>query len=94
MLSLLITQTTVTTVSQLVTSIGFPIVMCGAMAWFIKDTNDTHREQINELTDSHKQEMLTVTETYREEMANVKEALNNNTLALQKLCERMGAEVA
>lgn len=86
--------TELTTVSQLITTIGFPIVMCGAMAWFIKDINDKHAEQINDLTESHKQEMLTVTETYRQEMANVKEALNNNTLALQKLCERMGAEVA
>lgn len=83
-----------TTVSQLITSIGFPIVMCGAMAWFIKDNNDKHTEQINELTESHKQEVLTLTETYRQEMTSVKEALNNNTLALQKLCERMGAEVA
>lgn len=83
-----------TTVSQLITTIGFPIVMCGAMAWFIKDNNDKNREQIKELNQSHKEEMLQVTETYREEMSQVKEALNNNTIALQKLCARLGEDVA
>lgn len=82
------------TISQLVTSIGFPIVMCGAMAWFIKDNNDKNREQIINLNNSHREEIITLTETYREEMSQVKEALNNNTIALQKLCTRLGEDVA
>ena len=83
-----------TTVSQLITTLGFPIVMCGAMAWFIKDNNDKSREQIKEINQTHKEEILQVTETYREEMSQVKEALNNNTIALQKLCARLGEDVA
>ena len=86
--------TELSTVSQLITTIGFPIVMCGAMAWFIKDINDKNREQINELNQTHKEEILQVTETYREEMSQVKEALNNNTIALQKLCTKLGEDVA
>lgn len=83
-----------TTVSQLITTIGFPIVMCGAMAWFIKDTNDKYREQIINLNNSHREEIMSLTETYREEMGQVKEALNNNTIALQKLCAKLGENVA
>lgn len=62
--------TEVTTVSQLVTTIGFPIVMCGAMAWYIKY-----------VTDKHDNEMKTVID-----------ALNNNTLVIQKLCNKLGEE--
>lgn len=83
-----------TTVSQLITTIGFPIVMCGAMAWFIKDNNDKNREQIINLNNSHREEIMSITETYREEMGEVKEAVNNNTIALQKLCAKLGEDVA
>ena len=57
------TSSIVTVVSQ----VGFPIAMCLAMAWYIKYTNDQHKEEIDKIT----------------------EALNNNTLAVQKWCERM-----
>ena len=81
-------------VAQIVSSLGFPIAACIAMAWFIKDNNDKSREQIKEINQTHKEEMIQVTETYREEMSQVKEALNNNTIALQKLCARLGEDVA
>lgn len=83
-----------TTVSQLITTIGFPIVMCGAMAWFIKDNNDKNREQIINLNNSHREEIMSITETYREEIGEVKGAVNNNTIALQKLCAKLGEDVA
>ena len=69
----------INTINQMITSIGFPIVACGAMAWYVKDTNDKHREEVQRLNDQHK-----------EEMEQVIEALNNNTLALQELCDKIG----
>lgn len=51
----------------IVSQVGFPIAMCLVMAWYVKYTNDQHKEEIDKIT----------------------EALNNNTLAVQKLCERM-----
>lgn len=70
-----------TTVSQFITTIGFPIAMCCAMAWYVKDTSEKHREEVRQLNEEHK-----------EEMTQVIEALNNNTLALQKLCDKIGGE--
>lgn len=64
---------------QAVTTVGFPIVMCGAMAWYVKYMTDKHRDDINKLNEQHKQEMQEVTQ-----------AIDNNTIALAKLCERMG----
>lgn len=48
-------------------SVGFPIVMCGAMGWYVKY-----------ITDKHNAEMQSITS-----------ALNNNTVALTKLCEKL-----
>lgn len=56
-------------VISVVSQVGFPIAMCLVMAWYIKYTNDQHKDEISKIT----------------------EALNNNTLAVQKLCERMDA---
>lgn len=62
-----------------VTTVGFPIVCCGAMMYYVKYTTDKHREEIEALNTLHKDEMKEVTN-----------AVNNNTLALQKLCDKMG----
>ena len=62
-----------------VTTVGFPIVCCGAMMYYVKYTTDKHREEIETLNTQHKDEMKEETN-----------AINNNTLALQKLCDKMG----
>ena len=66
---------------QIFTAVGqyaFPIVMCIAMAWYVKYTEDKHRDERTSLTDSHKQEM-----------GSIVDALHNNTLAIQKLTDFM-----
>ena len=66
----------------IVSQVGFPIAMCLVMAWYVKDTSDKHREEVRQLNEQHNTEMQQVTK-----------ALNNNTLALQKLCDKLGEEV-
>lgn len=61
-----------------ITTVGFPIVMCLACAWYIKYTNDKHRDEVARLNEAHAKEMETVTQ-----------AINNNTIALTKLAERL-----
>lgn len=61
---------------QAISVLGFPIVMCGAMAWYVKYITDMNRDQIREMNDTHKQEM-----------ADVTDALSNNTIAIQKLSD-------
>lgn len=63
---------------QAITTVGFPIVMCGAMAYYVKDNTDKHREEIERLNTQHKSEMKDVTD-----------AINNNTMALTKLCDKL-----
>lgn len=66
----------VETIVQIVQSVGFPIAMCLAMGGYVKYTEDKSREERIELQNQH-----------AEEMESVKTALNNNTLALQKLVD-------
>ena len=63
-------------VLQAITTVGFPIVCCGAMMWYVKYSNDQNKEEVDKLNEQH-----------RNEMAEVTQAINNNTVALTKLCE-------
>lgn len=75
----------ISTVSQLIGSLGFPIAACCAMGWYcirsqnqIKEINEQHREEIKEINEKHSSDIQKMTE-----------AVNNNTIALQTLCERL-----
>lgn len=72
-------------IATLIGSYAFPIVACIAMAWYVKDTSDKNREETKELNKQHSEEML----SFKDE---IKTALNNNTVALTKLCERLGGD--
>lgn len=61
---------------SIITTVGFPIVACGGMAWYVKYITDRNREDLKEERVMHESEMSKVTE-----------ALNNNTLAIQKLTD-------
>lgn len=63
---------------QAITTVGFPAVMCCAMCYYVKYITDKHREEMDRVNANHTKEMKDITT-----------ALNNNTLALTKLCERM-----
>lgn len=69
----------VNVILQAVGTLGFPIVCAIAMAWYVKYMTDRNREDIDKLNAQHNQEMKEVTA-----------ALNNNTLALQKLTDVIG----
>lgn len=68
-----------TTITTMISSFGFPIVACLVMGWYVKYQTDENKKEIKDMTLEHKNEMAEVTT-----------ALNNNTLAIQKLCERLG----
>lgn len=53
---------------QAISTLGFPIVMCGALFW----------------------RQIKADEQHKVEMDKMSEALNNNTLALTKVAERLG----
>lgn len=54
-------------IMQAISTIGFPIVACGAMFWKVNQQDKAHQEEMNQL----------------------REALDNNTLALNKLIDHI-----
>lgn len=40
----------ISAVSDAVSSIGFPIVVSGALFWFMNKSNDTHKQEIEKLS--------------------------------------------
>ena len=55
------------TIAQLVSSLGFPIIVAGAMFWKMNKQDDDHKEEMNKIT----------------------EAVNNNTIALTRLLDKL-----
>lgn len=69
-------------IMTLIGSYAFPIVACVIMAYYVKHITDINREDTKELNKQHTEEML----LFKDE---IKEVLNNNTIALNKLCDRI-----
>lgn len=63
---------------QLISSVGFPIVACLGMGWYVKYQTDSYKDEVKDMRREHK-----------DEIGKITEALNNNTLALQKLADSL-----
>lgn len=64
-----------------VSLVGFPIVMCLVFMYYVKYLTDKNAEQVDKLNDQHRSEMQEMTK-----------AVENNTLALTRLIERLDKE--
>lgn len=62
-----------------VQTLGIQVVLCLLMAWFVKYMFDRFLKLLEEEKDEHKKEV-----------AGLQEAINNNTLVMTKLLERLG----
>lgn len=63
-------------VITLVNSLGLPTVVACASMWYVKYREDKNDQKIERMTEEHKEDMTDITN-----------ALNNNTLALQRICD-------
>ena len=65
-------------ISEIISTVGFPIVcflLCGYYVKYREDKNDEKLDKLNSQHDEESKQMIA--------------ALNNNTLALQKLADRL-----
>jgi len=87
-------------VVQMITTLGFPIVCCIFLGWYVKysidkytgmiaSLNSEHREDLTKMSEQHSKEINDLNSLHRDETNSLKDALNNNTLALQKLCDKL-----
>lgn len=66
------------TITTLIGSVGFPIVACIAMGWYVKYQTDQNNKEVENMRREHKEEVQKMTE-----------AINNNTIAMQKLVDKI-----
>ena len=58
----------VNVIVQLISGVGFPIVVSIALFWKLNETDKNHKEEVEKLG----------------------ETISQNTLAIQKLCDKLG----
>lgn len=63
---------------RLISTVGFPIVACLLLGWYVKYQTDSYRSEVQDIQKEH-----------REEVQKMTEAINNNTVALTQLCEKI-----
>ena len=65
-------------VMQIISNFGFPILCCLAMFWYVYKSQESFQNTIEKMQQMHK-----------EEEQKMGEAINNNTLVMTKLLERL-----
>lgn len=66
-------------ISEIISTVGFPIVCFLLCGYYVKYREDKNDEKYDKLNNQHD-----------DEMKQIVAALNNNTVALQKLADKLG----
>ena len=69
-------------IATLLGSYAFPVVACLGMAWDVKYITNKNSQKKSKLNEQHTTIML----AYKDE---IKDAINNNTLVMERLCTTM-----
>lgn len=56
----------VETISNLISSLGFPIVVCGAMFWLMNKNTETHKEEMEKMTEALNNNTTIITKLYEQ----------------------------
>lgn len=78
------------TIGSLIASLGFPIVACGAMAFFIVKRSEANDVKLEALRREQREDIMTIQREHKEEVQKMSDALDNNTRALERLTEKLG----
>lgn len=74
---------------QIVANYGLPAIMCAVMMYYVKYREDKNDDRMDAQNVRHKEEIDKLAESNKQSLADITQALNNNTLALQKLTDYM-----
>lgn len=72
------------TLNAITTLLGngfFPILICGVLLWYIYKKESQTREAMKEMNANHK-----------EEITELRKSIDNNTLVVQKLVDKIGGD--
>lgn len=74
---------------QLIQQLGFPVAVAILAFWYIKYREDKNDERMEKLRESYENEQRETRQVHSNETAKLTEAINNNTLVITKLYERL-----
>lgn len=69
------------TIMSGISTLGFPIVACIAIAWYFNKVNENYRNDIKELNNQN-----------REQLEKLTDAISNNTVVITRLVEKLDKE--
>ena len=76
-------------VITIIQTVGFPIACAIAMFMMLQSEQKAHREESEKLTATINDLKITFNSAIHEQESKVAEAINNNTLVIQKLIDKL-----
>ena len=73
----------------IIQSVGFPIAVAIAMFVMLQNEQKAHREESEKLTATITDLKITFNSAITDQEISITEAINNNTLVIQKLLDKM-----
>lgn len=77
---------------NLIQTVGFPIACCIALFVMMIKNNKSHREEVAELKDAIYEMKATFSEASAQQSKELTQAINNNTIALTRLSDKLDKE--
>lgn len=76
-------------VVTIIQTVGFPIACAIAMFMMLQSEQKAHREETEKLTATINEMKMAFNDAIHDQESNITEAINNNTLVIQKLLDKM-----
>ena len=73
----------------IIQTVGFPIAVAIAMFVMLQNEQKAHREESEKLTETITDLKITFNSAITDQDKSITEAINNNTLVIQKLLDKM-----
>jgi len=73
----------------IIQTVGFPIAVAIAMFVMLQNEQKAHREESEKLTETITDLKITFNTAITDQERSITEAINNNTLVIQKLLDKM-----
>lgn len=77
----------------LIQTVGFPIACAVAMFIMLNNEQKQHREETDRLQSTIVDLKMSFTDAINDQKSDMVEALNNNTLVIQKLVDKLDGEI-
>lgn len=77
------------TVVSLIQTVGFPIACAVAMFIMLNNEQKSHREETEKLSNTITELKIDFKDSINEQKSDMVSAINNNTLVMQKLLDRI-----